>query len=289
MLWLERFIESHGGRVTAAFTGATGVAGIIFGATDLSLSLREFLCCIDYVVFILGAYTLGYLLAIRKRVTTDDVSDSVVIIRPDDHLAHAGNRHARHYFGRRTIDFHSYRIWRQRNSLLCTCIVDKDHHRLYGFFDVFPLSDRAGARLRCGELGEDDILAGDIIREADIEKANYIYIASLAACVLNEYLEVRITAALAQFLRRFYPPTPTRVYMAFAVNKRGENVLRRNYFRMERSKELTKFHHDLFVLDAAGARKALERLRREHMVLSKRSGRSQVQPTRQFVRNSRRG
>lgn len=264
MILIERLIENYK-KIALGFGAATAICGIVFSWFDkLDVPQKISVSVIAYVVCAAGAllwarYSDTWF--VRKRVTTDKVDKSALVIKPEETLALEANKAARRYFGmRRTIKFNEYRKWREKNPYIFSAIVNDDRD-LLGFFDVFPLKDEIGRRVLKGELSENDLTIDDFYSEASKQKSAYIYVATVMSCVVNDHFEARLIDHISEFVMSTYPPTEGRIYLAFSATTTGGNLLKRNKFIKAVPKELTPCGRDLWVLNADNIDAALSRVK----------------------------
>lgn len=263
MTRLERIIE-HYRKFALGFGLATAATGLILAIFDkLNPWQKAAAVAFTYLICGVGAFVWSHMAAthgVKMRINSDEASQGTPVVRPEDHLAHLANQFVRRRFGRtRTITYENYKPWRRHNPLIFTSIVGKDRE-LYGFFDIFPLRDEAGKKLREGTMNEEEITIKDLLTEQECEQANYIYIATIQSCVVNDFFEARLLEFMVEFVREYYPPRPKRFYLAFAATKEGVALLRRNHFILELSRELTTCRRDFYVLDAERALLAIDRI-----------------------------
>jgi hypothetical protein len=181
---------------------------------------------------------------------------------PSEYFADLGNNHVRKIFGRsRVISYAEYKKWRAKNATIFTA-VSNDKNELVGFFDIFPLTDAAGAALISGEKAEPDLSIDDVLSGRETPACNYVYIATLAARYRNPLLDVLLTRALVSHLNNALPPRPGRQYLIIPYTKVGRNAAIRNGFRCEADRSKTKKKTEVYCLDSADARRAIERLTR---------------------------
>lgn len=258
MLWLEKNLDRYR-KIAIGFGAASLITAGIFKDFTLSFVEKCEAASIIYIFVCAAAFWWSTFLqrTLRPKVTIEQAMAATSIL-PDDNLAYVANKFLRRRYGRSVIDFRSYKHWRERNQFLCTCLIGSGR-QLYGFFDVWPLNNEAGARLRSGDLKEQQITTTDIVRGEEVSRSNFIYIASIEACVINDYFEVLLIVELISLIKRCYPPRPNRMYLAFGVTTAGKNLLDRNEFLLTLPKELTTAKHDLWVLNEIGARKAIDR------------------------------
>lgn len=156
--------------------------------------------------------------------------------------------------------------------MIFTAVVGPERE-LYGFFDIFPLTDQAGRDIREGNKSERDLRVEDILPLSDAPNSDYIYVATVMACACNDHLQARLVNHMIEFMLEHYPPKNDRFYMAFAETTEGYNLLKRNKFILELNKELTLCKRNFFVLDAKGASATLQRLDVTSRQLRRRVGR----------------
>jgi hypothetical protein len=263
MIFLEQLAE-HYRKFAIGFGVATAFSAAIFSIFG-QLGYLEKTIIVVFVYLLCGS--IAYLISrymqtgfLKARIDNEAAQDASRLERPEEHLAHTANKFARRFFGqRRTISYLEYRSWRKRNPLVFTAVVGKQRE-LLGYFDIFPLNDVMGAQIREGIKGEEDIVIDHLIPESDIEQANYIYIATVQSCVINELFDARLAQLLAEFVWSTYPPREGRRYIAFAATREGAALLKRNHFILEMNSELTSCRRDLFVLDHERAPLALSRV-----------------------------
>lgn len=257
-------VRDHYKKFAVGLSFATLVTSAIFGVMDrLSLFHKASISIVVYILCSIGAYAgskYTETVFLRRRVSNEEAEEATLVEKPEDHLAYVANKFARRFFGiRRTINYDDYRTWRRRNPLIFTALVGKERD-LYGYFDVFPIVDELGKTIRSGTKGEQDIEITDLFSEGESVDANYIYIATAHACVLNEFLNARLTELMTEFVMTHYPPRPGRYYLAFAATKEGAALLRRNFFILEMNREMTCCKRDLYVLGPDRTSLTIDRL-----------------------------
>lgn len=185
---------------------------------------------------------------------------------PSEHFADIGNQHVREIFGRsRVISYPEYKKWRAKNPTVYT-VVANGKNELVGFFDIFPLTDAAGAALMKGEKSEEDLTIDDLLDGKSTAETNFVYIATLAARFRNPLLDVLLTRTLVEHLSNVLPPRPGRRYLIIPYTVEGRNAAIRNGFRCEATPSITKRNIEVFSLDSAFAARAVARLTNPYAV-----------------------
>jgi hypothetical protein len=154
----------------------------------------------------------------------------------DEAIASEANKIVRKSLDKRAIKYSDYKLWRKRNCLIFTTVVD-DENNLIGFFDIFPLTAEAGKKLVDGTLTERSLDANDILPKQLTSSATHIHIATVllnpsqktfTPIVAKEVLLLK----MKEFIERNYDPVQTRTFSAYAQSKAGEVFLRRCDFSM---------------------------------------------------------
>ena len=167
---LERIIE-HYRKFAVGFGLATAATGLVLSIFDTlppwqkaaAVAFTYLICGVGALVWSRMAETHW----VKRRISFDEASQGTPVVRAEDHLAHVANRFVRRRFGRAsTITYENYKPWRRHNPLIFTSIVGKDRE-LYGFFDIFPLREEAGKRLREGTMKEEEITIKDLLSEQE--------------------------------------------------------------------------------------------------------------------------
>jgi hypothetical protein len=193
MIFIERIVENYK-KIALGFGAATAICGVVFSWFDkldvpqkISVTIVAYLVCAAGALF-WARYSDTWF--VRKRVTTDKVDKSALVIKPEETLALEANKAARRYFGmRRTIKFNE----------------DRD---LLGFFDVFPLKDEIGRRVLKGELSENNLTIDDFYSGISKHNSSYIYIATVMSCVVNDHFEARLIDHISEFVMSTYGLLP---------------------------------------------------------------------------------
>lgn len=201
------------------------------------------------------------MLAINQAV--DRVRFSAI---DDEHVAHLANKIVRKELDKYAITYNGYKEWRAVNPLIFTAVVD-DADSLIGFFDVFPLTAKAGHALLEGALTERSMTAADLVPRRYVAEATHIHVATILLnprqktfqpIVAKEVLLLK----LREFLQTHYEPFESRTFTAYAQTRAGEVLLRRCGFSVAVVAEENRDRWPLYVLHAGAGTAAASRFER---------------------------
>lgn len=222
----------------------------------MEVGVASFFICVVVIAIARAARRHGL---VKVIVSTDDAAMARFLESPGEHFASEANKWAHRTFGNLTISYADYKRWRDKNPKIFVAMIGPEQ-RLYGYFDVFPLTQRMGEAILSGEKAELDITYDDVLPPEEMHECCYVYIASVECCVANEVAEYRLVTCLASRLFRLYPPQRTRTYLAFDATDAGRRLLKRNEFTCIQDKNTGACKHSLYALEYAGALKVRERL-----------------------------
>jgi len=166
-------------------------------------------------------------LSLAVRLALDRVRFAA---RDDESVAAQANRIVRRGLDKRCIKYRDYKEWRRKNPTVFTAITDNENE-LIGFFDVFPLTDKAGRGLINGTLDEHELTLDAVVSSDKNDSAHMIYIASImvnprqnvfSPIIAKEVLLLKF----GEFLTTYFPPTEDRSLFAYAHTASGERLLR---------------------------------------------------------------
>jgi hypothetical protein len=152
----------------------------------------------------------------------------------DESIALQANKLVRRYLDKQAITYADYKIWRTKNPLIFTSIVDRDNS-LIGFFDVLPLSRKAGDGIIAGTLSERSLTIDHLVPLSETPNATHVHIATILTnprqrvfppLVARETLLFK----LKQFIEQHYAPVGSRAYTGYAQTKFGKALLQRSGF-----------------------------------------------------------
>lgn len=257
-------IDTHIRRVAPGFAAATGLSSIVLGLfNDWTLLSKCITCSFAYLALTTASYGFLFLKdegISPKSISPNDLDGAQTIQNPEENLAWHANRRIRSFFGSgRIIKFDDYRKWRKKNPMIFSCYITQSRE-LLGFFDVFPLTDKAGVALKSGKIGETDLAINDILPASKNDGANYIYIATIFSCFRNPALRAGLEQQLIKFLRETYPPRSGRWYLAVPYTKEGANLAQRNGFILETNKKMNLAKIDVYSLDTSRAAEVVHRI-----------------------------
>jgi hypothetical protein len=176
--------------------------------------------------------------------------------RDDESIAGEANKIVRRGLDKHCIKYSDYKLWRQKNPIIFSAVTDEEN-RLIGFFDVWPLTEKAAAGLISGKLKEGDLVIGDIAPFEQNAAAQRIYLASIMAnpkqksyspVVAKEVLLLKF----AEFLASTFPPNGERTLFAFGHTLAGETLLKRARFTNTALSEDTRQKDPLYQLSENG-------------------------------------
>jgi hypothetical protein len=207
----------------------------------------------------------------------------------DDELhAALANRIVRKALDKGAIRYKDYRLWRQKNPLIFTTVVD-DEDQLLGFFDIFPLTAKAGEEVISGQLSERSLTIEHLLPLNSISSATHIHIAtiivnprqrSFSPLVVRELLLLK----MAEFIEDHYFPIETRTFTAYGQSKAGEALLRRSGFSVALLATDNEQRCPLYVLRPGEAETAVLRFERaENGLSAMRRGRIELKELDQRI------
>ena len=235
-------------------------------AQRMEVGAWTFVICVS-VIAIARALRRQWL--VKASVSSEDAQMARFLESPGEHFASEANKWAHRTFGNLTISYLDYKHWRARNPKIFVAMVGPEQ-RLYGYFDVFPLTQHIGQAILGGEKAEADITCNDILPPAQMRECRYVYIASVECCVTNEVAEYRLVTCLASRLFKLYPPQKARIYLAFDASADGRRLLKRNGFTCIHDKSTGACKQNLYVLEYEGALKVRDRLNVSEQKMSRR-------------------
>jgi len=206
---------------------------------------------------------------VKPSVSTDAAEMARFLESPGEHFASEANKWAHRTFGNLTISYLDYKNWRARNPRIFVAMVGPEQ-RLYGYFDIFPLTQDIGQAILGGKKAEADITCNDILPPAQMRECRYVYIASIECCVTNEVAEYRLVTCLANRLFKLYPPQRARTYLAFDATADGRRLLKRNGFTCIQDKSTGACKQNLYMLEYEGALKVRDRLNVSELKMQRR-------------------
>jgi hypothetical protein len=207
----------------------------------------------------------------------------------DDELhAALANRIVRKCLDKGAIRYKEYRLWRQKNPSIFTPVVD-DEDQLLGFFDIFPLTTKAGEDLISGQLSERSLTIEHLLPLHSISLATHIHIAtilvnprqrSFSSLVARELLLLN----MAEFIEMHYFPIKTRTFTAYGQTKAGEALLRRSGFSVALLATDNEQRCPLYVLRPGEAETAVLRFEKaENGLSAMRGGRAELKELDQRI------
>jgi len=256
-------LQQHWKRLVPGAALAATATGVVFGVfSDWSVAFKAYVAAASILACAVGSYLWFWRIGdeVDYVLSPDDINSGYLETHPEEQLAWIGNHKVASFFGRkRIITFEEYRKWRQKNPMVFSCFLAPGR-RLLGLFDVFPLTDAAGTALRKGDIGEQDLTLDDILPDSMRKGANYIYVATIYSSYRSQHLRARLEQVAAELILKTYPPRKGRYYLAIPYTREGENLVKRNQFVLETNRHINAARNDIYVLDAAGAAKAGERV-----------------------------
>jgi HAMP domain-containing protein len=182
------------------------------------------------------------------------MADAKYAAREDESIALQANKIVRRGLDKRCIKYKDYKEWRRKNSMIFTAVTDEDN-QLIGFFDVFPLTDKAATGLVEGKIHEHELNIESILPKDKNESATKLYIASImvnpkqtafSAVIAKDVVVLK----LIEFLTSVFPPNEERILFAYAHTGLGENLLKKTTFKNTALPHDNKYHRPLYELSA---------------------------------------
>lgn len=193
----------------------------------------------------------------------------------DESHALFANKIVRKCLDKRAITYGDYKKWRKVNPLVFTTIVDEDN-QLIGFFDIFPLTFKAGEEIIAGTLTERSLKLEHIVPFARATTVTHLHIATIlvnprqrvfSPIIAKEVLLLK----MREFIERHYAPLETRIYSAFAQTRAGEALLKRCRFSIAVLANENEQQSPLYVLRPGDTASAIFRFERAEDCFSRKA------------------
>jgi len=179
----------------------------------------------------------------------------------DEAIAFEANRVVRQGLDKHCIKYEDYKTWRKINPVIFTAITD-DQDQLIGFFDIFPLTKKAGIGLMTGRLHEHDLTEESILPVELNPTAEFVYIASImvnphqrsfVSLIAKEVLVLKF----AEKLIAMFPPNDAMTIFAYAHTVAGERLLVNSGFKNSMLSQFNKQGDPLYKLSGSGYAKLI--------------------------------
>jgi hypothetical protein len=209
-------------------------------------------------------FAVGHALGKVRLGSVDDEAHAVV-----------GNKIVRKCLDKGAITYKDYKVWRKKNPLVFTTVVD-ENNELIGFFDIFPLTSDAGEKMVTGDLTERSLNVDHILPLSATGSATHIHVATILVnprqraftfLVAKEVLLLK----MKEFFEEHYAPVDQRTYTAFGQSKAGEALLKRCGFSVAVLASESDQRSPLYVLRPGEAVTAIFRFDRADERLSHRA------------------
>jgi hypothetical protein len=173
----------------------------------------------------------------------------------EEDIAFHANEIVREHLDKRSVDYKTYRTWRQKNPNIFTAIIDSKN-QLIGFFDVFPLTNNTAEEIIAGTRTEKSLKIDDILPPQQCSTARYIYIATIMANPHQKSFSAAVASDITllkfgEFISKIYAPIEGRTYLAFAHTKEGQALVRRCSFSLVSLPKNNPQRDPLFVLEGS--------------------------------------
>ena len=258
---IRHILQNYFQRWLGIFLGTVGFVATIIQLNAITLNFALI------SAFLLGCVIISVImtyLTIPKRHFSEDVLPpedertkvATVQFPTSRELAIQASELGQSIFGSEDVGFEIFEQWRAKNTLITTCLTDRNN-RFVGYFTILPLESAFAKRfIHDNVLGsefEKAITPDVVLSEDEMGEARHLYFAGIAVKNANTLAGKRHAAILlwsiVEYMRQYFNAKVHKHLYAVPTTEDGLIIVKRLGFKLIREGSSKSRRHDLYEVE----------------------------------------